>query len=219
MEHLTNTLHDLVVHFGYAGLFVVVLLGNLGMPAALEIMLPTAGGLAAQGHLPAVGPLAGWVVAALVATVGELVGQSVFYAIGWYGGVPAVHRYGKYVRITEHELDRVHAFFARYGNATVFWCRFVPFVRGVVGLPAGISRMSPATFLGYTALGSAIFCFGLAYLGNVAGRNLDAILVGLHKVALLIVIVVVLAVVGAIVWWRAQKKRTVAAAAETRQGR
>ena len=207
MEHLTQTLHDLVVHFGYAGLFVVVVLGNLGMPAALEVMVPTAGGLAAQGHLAPVGPLPGWVVVALVATFGELLGATILYTIGYYGGLPFVHRYGKYIRFNRHEYDRVHAFFERYGRPTVFWCRFVPFVRGVSSLPAGISRMQKRYFFSYTLLGSAIFCFGLAYLGNVAGNNLDAILALLHKAALAIVALVIVAIVAAAVALRARKKK------------
>ena len=207
MEHLTQTLHDLIVHFGYAGLFVVVLLGNLGMPAALEIMVPTAGGLAAQGHLAPVGVLAGWVVVAIVATLGELIGASILYAIGFYGGLPFVHRFGKYIRFSQHEYDRVQTFFERYGRPTVFWCRFVPFIRGVSSLPAGISRMPKRYFLTYTLLGSAIFCFGLSYLGNVAGNNLDTIVGGLHKAALLIVIALVVLVVGAVVVLRARRKK------------
>jgi membrane protein DedA with SNARE-associated domain len=192
------------------GLFLVVVLGNLGMPAALEIVLPTAGGLAAEGHLAAVGSVPGWIVAAVVATFAEFVGTSILYTIGYFGGVPFVHRYGRYIRITEHEVDRVHAFFARYGRSTVFWCRFVPFVRGLSSLPAGISRMQKRYFLTYTVLGSAIFCFALSYLGNVAGQNLDAILGVLHKASLLIVALFVVVVVGAIVIWRANVKKRAA---------
>jgi membrane protein DedA with SNARE-associated domain len=189
---------------------LVVVLGNLGMPAALEIVLPTAGGLAAQGHLAAVGSVPGWVVAAVVATFAEFVGTSILYTIGYYGGVPFVRRYGRYIRVTEHEVDRVHAFFARYGRSTVFWCRFVPFVRGLSSLPAGISRMQKRYFLTYTLLGSAIFCFSLAYLGNVAGQNLDSILGVLHKASLLIVVIFLVVVVGAIIAWRANVKKRAA---------
>jgi membrane protein DedA with SNARE-associated domain len=210
VEHLTQTLHDLIVHFGYAGLFLVVVLGNLGMPAALEVMVPTAGGLAAQGHLPPIGPLPAWVAVGLIATLGELTGTTIFYAIGYYGGLPFVHRYGKYIRFRQHEYDRVHAFFERYGKATVFWCRFVPFLRGFSSLPAGISRMEKRYFFPFTLLGSAIFSFGLAYLGEVAGRNLDTILPALHKAALAIVIGVVVLVIVAIVLLRARAKRAAA---------
>jgi len=210
MQHLTQSLHDLVVHFGYAGLFIVVILGNLGMPAALEIVLPTAGGLAAQGHLPPVGPVPGWIAAATVATAGELVGASILYAIGYYGGLPFVHRYGKYIRFKQHEYERVHAFFQRYGRSTVFWCRFIPFVRGVSSLPAGVSRMKKRYFYSYTALGSVIFCFGLAYLGNLAGKNIDTLTASLHKASLAIVGAVVLAVVALVIVLRLRAKRSAA---------
>jgi membrane protein DedA with SNARE-associated domain len=205
MEHLTQSLRDIIVHFGYAGLFLVVLLGNLGMPAGLELMVPTAGGLAAQGYLPPIGPLPGWLVVGSVATVGELVGTTIFYAIGYYGGLPFIHRYGKYIRFRQHEYERVHAFFERYGKTTVFWCRFVPFVRGFSSLPAGISRMPKRYFFPFTLLGSAIFSYGLAYLGNVAGRNLDAILGVVHEAGLAILAVVAVVIVAAVVLIRRRR--------------
>jgi membrane protein DedA with SNARE-associated domain len=207
MEQLTHALHGLILHYGYVGLFVVVVLGNLGMPAALEVVLPTAGGLAAQGHLAPLGAIPGWIVAATVATAAELVGTAILYTIGFYGGLPFVHRYGKYIRVHEHEVDRIHAFYERYGKQTVFWSRFIPFVRGLSSLPAGISRMQKRYFFTYTFLGSAIFCFGLAFLGNVAGQNLDAILSVLHKLSLVIVLVVIAAIVGVIFWWRTNAKK------------
>ncbi len=207
MQHLTQALHDLVLHFGYAGLFLVVILGNLGMPAALEVVLPTAGGLAAQGNLPPIGPVPGWIAAATIATAGELVGASILYAIGYYGGLPFVHRYGKYIRFKQHEYDRVHAFFARYGRSTVFWCRFIPFVRGVSSLPAGISQMPKRWFLIYTGLGSLIFCFSLAYLGNLAGKNIDVLTSSLHKASLAIVALVVLAAIAVAIVLRIRAKK------------
>ena len=66
MEHLSSFFHALVVHFGYAGLFVVMFLGNIGMPTGTEIVMPSAGALAATGHLPPFGPLPGWSIAGAV---------------------------------------------------------------------------------------------------------------------------------------------------------
>jgi len=196
-----------ILKFGYFGLFLVVTLGNLGFPAGLEIMIPTAGGLAAQGHLPPLGPVPGWVVVGAVGVIGEMIGTSILYGIGYYGGMPFVRRYGKYVHFKEHEYERVHAFFEKYGSLTVFWCRFVPFVRGVVSLPAGISRMPKRYFLSYTFAGSALFCFGLAYLGQYAGKRLDTILPVIHKFGLLIILASVVLAVGAFFYWRSSRGR------------
>ena len=211
MEQLTAHLHQLVVHFGYAGLFLVMLLGNCAVPAGTEIVMPTAGALAAQGELPSLFALPGWIVAGAVGTLGEIVGGSIFYAVGYYGGVPVVEKYGRYVHFDHKKLMRVHAYYERFGTPTVFWCRFIPFVRGVSAFPAGLAQMQKRYFLTYTALGSAIFCFGLAFLGELAGRNIDTVTATLHKAGLASVVVAVVIVVGAIVFMRARAKRRAAA--------
>jgi len=210
MEHLTQIFHDLIVHLGYAGLFIVMFLGNIGTPVGTEVVMPFAGGLAAQGHLPSVGALPGWIMVASVGTVGELCGATALYAVGYYGGLPFVHRWGKYVGFKEKQLGAVHAFYERFGMWAVLLARFVPFVRGVASLPAGLSRMPLGWFLAFTGLGSVVFCFGLAYLGQVAGKNLDSITGSLHKFALLIAAVVVLLIVAAFVWWRMHLKKSAA---------
>jgi len=211
MEHLSQIFHDLVVHLGYPGLFVVMFLGNIGTPVGTEVVMPTAGALAAQGHFPSLGTLPAWVLVAIVGTVGEVCGATTLYAVGYAGGLPFVHRYGRYVGFKERELGHVQRFYERFGNWAVLLARFVPFVRGVASLPAGLARMPLPLFLFFTALGSVIFCFGLAYLGEVAGKNLDTILASLHKATLAIVIVLVLLIAGAIVWWRLNAKKRAAA--------
>lgn len=201
MGHLSDIFHNLVIHFGYAGLFVVMVLGNMGMPTGTEIVMPSAGALAATGQLPALGPIPGWVLVGVVGTLGEVCGGLVTYMIGYYGGMPFVHRFGKYVHFREHELERVHAFYEKHGNLMVFWCRFIPFVRGVAALPPGLSQMPKRYFLTYTALGSGIFCFGLAGLGDYAGHNIAAITAYVHDFALAIVVgLVVVLAIGTVVW-------------------
>jgi membrane protein DedA with SNARE-associated domain len=202
MGHLLHAFHTLVAHFGYFGLFVVMTLGNMAIPVGTEVVMPTAGGLAGSGHLPALGPIPAWVVVGIVGTLGEVCGGLVLYAIGWYGGLAFVRRYGKYVRFREHELERVSGFYARYGRATVFLTRFVPLVRGIGGLPPGISRMQKRYFISFTALGSAIFCFGFAYAGDVAGRNLPAILTSVHEFGRVILAGVVGCIIVLWVWLR-----------------
>jgi membrane protein DedA with SNARE-associated domain len=207
MEHLSAYFHALVVHFGYAGLFAVMFLGNMGMPTGTEVVMPTAGALAATGHLPTIDPIPGWVIVGAVGTLAEVCGGLALYTIGWYGGLPFVHRYGKYVRFREHELDRVHAFYEKHGSSMVFWCRFIPFVRGIAALPPGISRMQKRYFVTYTAFGSGLFCFGLAALGNLAGRNVDAITGYVHDFALAIGAGAVVVIAVGLIFWRIRARR------------
>ena len=197
MEHFTSIFLNIVDQTGYTGLFLVMVLGNLGIPVGTELVVPVAGGLAATGHLSSV-----WLTG-LVATLGEVVGGSILYAIGYAGGRPLVARYGRYVKLSEKKLDAFHEFYDRYGNIVVFVCRFLPLVRGVAALPAGVSRMQKRYFIAYTTAGSAIFCFGLAYLGSVFGRHIDEITPQIHKLStFLIALVVILALVaiGVSIW-------------------
>jgi membrane protein DedA with SNARE-associated domain len=87
----------------------------------------------------------------------------------------------------------------------VFWCRFIPFVRGVAAFPPGLSRMPKRYFLTYTALGSAVFCFALAGLGDEAGQNVDAITAYVHDFALAIVVGVVVVIAAGLAVWRIRR--------------
>jgi len=193
VEHFTQIFLNIIDQAGYPGLFAVMVIGNLGIPVGTELVVPAAGALAATGHLSSV-----W-LAALVATVGEIVGGSLLYAVGYAGGRPFVARYGRMLKLSEKKLDAFHDFYERYGNVVVFVCRFVPFVRGVSALPAGVSRMQKRYFIAYTAAGSAVFCFGLAWIGSLFGRHIDEITPQIHKFSTAFIGLVVLAVVAAVV--------------------
>jgi len=203
LEQISRFFLDLVDHLGYTGVFVVMMLGNTGLPVGTEIVMPAAGALSATRHVMT------WPLAALVGTIGELVGGSILYAVGYAGGRPFVLRYGRYLKLSEKKLDQFHAFYTRHGNVVVFVCRFLPFVRGVSALPAGVSQMSVAYFLAYTALGSAIFCFGLAYLGSILGSHFDTLTPQIHKFSLGIVVGLV-ALVVAFVVYRITRRRKIA---------
>ena len=199
MGQLQHLIISLVDHYGYAGLLIGMALGNIGAPIGSEIVLPAAGALTATGHLPLL-----WMTV-LVSVIGELLGGTVGYAIGRFGGRPLVDRYGKYVHLTHENLDRVHAFFARYGNFAIFICRFVPVIRGIVSIPAGIAEMNLPQFYMWYALGSLGFCGGLILLGNALGDHLDAIEPMLHKSGLAIAAIAIVAIV---VIWIIARRRT-----------
>jgi len=171
-------------------LFIVMVMGNIGLPVGTEVVVPAAGALAAQGHLSS------WWLAGLVATAGEIVGGSLLYAVGYYGGRPFFQRWGKYIKLSEKKLDQFHEFYERYGNGVVFVCRFLPVVRGVSALPAGVSRMQKRYFLIYTLLGSALFCFGLSWLGSTFAHHIDQITPLIHGSTKIAIVVIALAVVG-----------------------
>lgn len=196
MEHIQHAVIGLIDHYGYAGLFIALVLGNFGVPIGSEIVLPVAGALTATGHLGSL-----WLTVA-VALAGELGGGSVGYAIGRYGGVPAIERYGKYIHFTHDRLMRLHGFFERWGTFAIFVCRFLPFIRGVSAIPAGIAEMNLALFYLWTFLGSLIFCSFLIGLGRAFGPHLDVLIPLLHRGGYFVLGVAVVAVIVGIVVMR-----------------
>jgi membrane protein DedA with SNARE-associated domain len=132
----------------------------------------------------------------------------VAYWIGAWGGRPLVLRYGKYVLMSAHDLDRIDAFFAKYGSITVLVGRLLPVVRTFIAFPAGIARMPQLQFHLYTFIGSWPWCFVLAYAGMRLGskwRTDPRFHEWFHRFHL----VVELALVAAIVWfvWTHWQKR------------
>lgn len=198
MHAFTAFFLNLIQHAGYGGLFVVMTLANIGAPIGSEVVLPAAGIMAAKGYLSSV-----WLAIA-VAVVAELAGQSIGYAVGRFGGRPFVARYGKYVHFHHAEMERVENFFARYGRFAIFICRFVPVIRGIVGIPAGIAEMPLGPFYFWTFCGSLIFCGGLILAGNVLGEHSHEAIAAVQKYALLII---ALAVVAAVVFFLLRNRR------------
>lgn len=200
MEHLQQAILWLIDTYGYLGLFVALALGNMAVPIGTEIILPVAGALCATGHLSSV-----WLTIA-VAVAGELAGGSVGYAIGRFGGIPLIERYGKYIHFTHSRLMLVHRFFERWGTFAIFICRFLPVLRGVSAIPAGIAEMNLAHFYFWTFLGSLLFCSGLILLGNALGSHLDAVLPLLHRGAYIALALAAIAIVAGIFVIRARRR-------------
>jgi membrane protein DedA with SNARE-associated domain len=200
VEHLQQAIVSLIDTYGYLGLFVGLALGNMAVPVGTEVILPVAGGLTATGHLSNL-----WLTIG-IALAGELTGNTVGYAIGRFGGVPVIERYGKYVHFTHDRLLGVHRFFERWGTFAVFICRFLPVLRGVVSIPAGIAEMNLAHFYLWTFLGSLIFCSGLILIGNALGAHLDTVLPLLHRGAYLLLGLAVVAVIAGVVILRLRRR-------------
>ncbi len=202
MEHFQHAVIAFVDQYGYVGLFVALVLGNAGAPVGAEIVLPAAGALAATGHLSSV-----WIAIA-VALAGELAGGSVGYAIGRYGGLPLIERYGKYIHITHDRVVVVHRFFERWGTFAIFICRFIPFVRGVSPIAAGIAEMQLWPFYIWTFFGSLIMCSALVLLGNALGAHLDSVIPLLHRGAYAVLAAVIVVTTIAICIVRARLQRS-----------
>ena len=136
----------LIAAIHYPGVALLMAIESACIPLPSEIIMPFAGYVVYQGKLSLF-----WVATA--GAVGCNIGSFVAYWIGAYGGRPLIERYGRYVLLSHHDLDRAEHFFARYGDITLLVGRLLPVVRTFIALPAGIARMSQVRFHLYTFIG------------------------------------------------------------------
>jgi membrane protein DedA with SNARE-associated domain len=209
MSFFQDWLIPLLENHGLLIVFVTMIAESACIPIPSEIVVPYGGFLAAQGHTQL------WMVIA-VATLANLIGSSIAYGVGRYGGRALFLRYGRYVRVSAHELDRADRWFLRYGPVTVFFTRMMPGIRTFISLPAGIAKMPFAKFLLYSLFGSVIWNAALAYLGYAAGKaagedpwgTLQDAFSRYNRIFYVALAVVVLALIGWGVWrWRKRRNR------------
>jgi membrane protein DedA with SNARE-associated domain len=148
---------------GYAGIALLMAIESACIPLPSEIIMPFSGYLVHTGQLKLF-----WVATA--GAIGCNLGSVVAYWVGAIGGRPFIMKYGRFVLLNQHDLDRAEHFFARYGGITVFIGRLLPIVRTFIALPAGIAKMPQLRFHIYTFIGSWPWCYVLAYVGMKLGQ-------------------------------------------------
>ena len=157
-----------IARLGYVGVAGLTFLENVFPPIPSELVIPLAGFLAAEGDLRL--PLV-----ILMGSVGSLAGATVWYVLGRRVGEQRlrrwVGRHGKWLTLSDRDIDRAQLWFRRHGAAAVFFGRLIPGVRTFVSLPAGFSSMPLAPFLLYSALGTVIWTAALAYAGVLLQAN------------------------------------------------
>ncbi|HEX2066792.1 MAG TPA: DedA family protein [Candidatus Thermoplasmatota archaeon] len=163
-------LFDFAVHLlstaGLWGLFLLMVAESMFLPVPSEAVMPFAGVLAARG----VGQFSHLTVL-LVSTAGSLVGSYVGYAMGRFGLLPLVERYGRYVFVQPHHIKLAQAYFERRGTWAVFLCRFIPGVRHISSIPAGAARMRHVPFALATVAGAALWNMFLYWVGYRYGES------------------------------------------------
>jgi membrane protein DedA with SNARE-associated domain len=190
MQHFIAT-------YGYAAVFLLMLAESACIPIPSELIMTFAGAIAAGAVAGTHLSLAGVIVAGVV---GNVAGSYVAYAVGRYGGLPALRRWGRRVWIREHDLDRATAWFDRYGPRAVLIGRILPVVRTFISLPAGIARMAPGRFGIYTTIGCVPWVVALAWAGYAVGGHWQTVANGFHGPTYIVAALVVIAL--AIAAWR-----------------
>jgi membrane protein DedA with SNARE-associated domain len=135
------------------------------------------------------------------------VGSGIGYWIGAAGGKPLLLRYGKYLLIRRHDIEKTENWFQRHGKATIFFARLVPVIRHIISLPAGIARMPLRQFFLQTFLGATLWGSFLILLGYYLGQNWESVANKLKRFDLVIGVLIVVALLVLAIRFLAKRRR------------
>jgi membrane protein DedA with SNARE-associated domain len=164
MEHyIINFVND----FGYLGIVLLIALENILPPIPSEVILTFAGFMTLTSNLTVWGSV-------LAATLGAVLGAIILYVIGSYLTPVRLNRlidsrFGKILRLKHSDVNKTHHFFVKHGTKTIFFGRFIPVIRSLISLPAGMTKMSWKVFTILTTIGTLIWNLVLILLGRAAG--------------------------------------------------
>ncbi len=185
---------------GLWGFLLIVILENFIFPIPSELVLPFAGFLAYSGYFSITSFI-------IVSVIGSVIGSTMSYALGRYGGLPFIKRYGHWFLLHPKDLDKAHAWFERNGSVAVFICRFLPGVRQISSIPAGAARMPLGSFIFWTALGSLIWNAALIWVGYKLGPAWTRVT---EYTKYLDIIVVIAILACAAYWWHRHGRELIA---------
>ena len=164
---------------GYPLIALLMAMESSVLPLPSEVVIPPAAHLAHTGQIPL--SLAGIVIAG---TLGSWLGATAMYWAARVAGRPLFLRYGRFVFITPEKIDGAERWAAHYGSMGIFISRFLPVVRHLIGIPAGVVRMNYKLFSLFTILGSAIWCAVLCWVGIKMGQDEKVMAGELHRISL-----------------------------------
>lgn len=192
LEHqLVEFLTNLFQTIGWFGVVVIMALESANIPIPSEVTMPLSGWMLVQAKGGSA--LQALLLGGLWGAVGCTAGSIISYALGAWGGRPLVERYGKYILVSEEDLEKADRWFARWGDWASFISRLLPIVRTFISFPAGVVRMHFPRFTMYSFIGSFIWCGLLALGGYYFGEHWEELRAMMRPFDIPIAIVIVAA--------------------------
>ena len=193
--------------FGYIGVLLLIAIENVFPPIPSEVILLFGGFMTTYTELNVIGMI-------FFATLGSLIGAIVLYYVGKILNKERLKKIvsgkvGKILRLKNEDIEKADHWFDTKGNKTVFFCRFIPIVRSLISIPAGMSEMPMLKFLIYTTFGSLIWNTVLVVIGNRVGENWTSILDILDKYShIVLVLLIIIAIVCIYLFYSKKLKKT-----------
>lgn len=191
--------------YGYFGVFFLIAIENIFPPIPSEVILLFGGFMTTYSKMSIIGVI-------ISSTLGSLLGGIILYYIGKILNKERLKKIvrgktGKILRLKEKDIDKADEWFDTKGNKTVFYCRFVPILRSLISIPAGMSEMEIPKFLIYTTAGSAIWNTILTIIGNKVGKNWESIVEIFDKYSHITLIVLIILFTSAIIYYFKTRKK------------
>ena len=202
---MQNTIIEIMNSFGYLGVFLLIALENVFPPIPSEVILLFGGFMTTFTDMNIIGVI-------IASTLGSLLGAIALYYIGKILNKERLKKIitskpGKLLRLTPEDIDKADNWFDTKGNKTVFFCRFIPLIRSLISIPAGMSEMPMKKFLVYTIAGSLIWNSVLSIAGSIVGENWTDILAIMDNYSHIIVILLaIIFVIAIIIFYKKRKK-------------
>jgi membrane protein DedA with SNARE-associated domain len=186
-EFLAQYITAFIDATGYASVFVLMIMESMVFPVPSEAVMPFAGFLVAEAKFT-------FALVIAVSTAGSIIGSLLSYCIGRYGGEPFIRRFGRYLLLDHDDLIAAERFFGKYGDATIFICRFIPVVRHLISIPAGTGRMNLLKFSIYTIAGAGLWNAFLTVCGFYLRKNWETVMHYSRYVDIAVLVLLVLGV-------------------------
>jgi membrane protein DedA with SNARE-associated domain len=188
-----------VSHYGYAMIFFSLVLGIVGLPVPDETLLTFVGYLTYRGDLEIIPSF-------LAAFLGSLSGITISYVLGRTGGVHLIRKYGRLLHMGENRVNRIHAWFGRFGRWTLVIGYFIPGVRHLTAFVAGTYRVPYSVFSLFAYTGGFIWSSSFISAGYFGGKGWSRLQGQVHGI-FLISFVVILSLIFLSYLWRKRSKR------------
>lgn len=179
-EWIATTAVAFIKLTSYPGIFLLMVLESMVFPVPSEAVMPFAGFGIYDGTFTFTGVI-------IASTLGSIVGSLASYAMGFYGGKPFIKRFGKYLLLDTHDLEITERFFAKRGELTIFISRFIPVIRHMISIPAGLGKMNIWKFIIYTILGAGMWNAFLTYVGFKLKSNWKEVMTYSHTIDIVVV--------------------------------
>ena len=194
---MNNYIINIMNKYGYFGILFLIAIENIFPPIPSEVILTLSGFMTTKSKLKIIKVI-------IYSTLGSLFGAIILYFVGLIFNKDMLinisnKKIGKILNIKEENIINSYNKFNENGNITVLYSRFIPIIRSLISIPAGMNKMNFNIFLVYTFIGSLIWNIVLIGLGRLVGENYMLVANIFSKYSNLILFIIILFIIYKII--------------------